>query len=294
MKIFIFGFLFYLISFGSFGKYDKSNISSDSLVYIQYTNLINGYYVKVKWIPNQVINSHTIGPAIIEFFQKKDSILFSITTNKFGVLSKELPFEYSEDSLFLIKIQTNKIELKYNNLIRKNLDQSFFDSNEPFFFQDINFDNIDDLILVEHYQAQRETSRFIPYDLKSIVMYQEWSDNNLRYYMPYKEFDGFSSIDYRRRQIHLYHSGGACAGEEFVYEYLPLDEIEYIHDESLESRVAKNINYMVNNDYFNTKMILKFYLKQVYNNRTGACNLNRYRINLAKDHSIELLSTSPY
>ena len=139
---------------------DQAKNIQPKVVTIEYTNEVSGFLVKVIWKPNNVHFEHTTGPAIIEFYNIKDSTTFTLTNNNFGVLSSKLPFSYSEVGDEIISINQNDIKLVYdiNNLFDS---QGFFRiTNETFFFQDLDFDNKNELILGELDQGQRGVATF--------------------------------------------------------------------------------------------------------------------------------------
>ena len=145
------------------------------VVTIEYSNEINGYSVKVIWKPKAVRYRHTKGPAIIEFHNKKDGTSFTLTNNNFGIFNSKLPFSYSKDSMEIISLNQNDIKLVYDENNLKS-EENFGTTNEPFFFQDLDFDAIKELVIVEK-------NKFV---LETII--EEQSDDNLSkcYELKYK------------------------------------------------------------------------------------------------------------
>jgi hypothetical protein len=188
------------------------------VVTIEYSNEINGYSVNVIWKPNAVRYSHTKGPAIIEFYNKKDSTSFTITNNNFGILNSKLPFSYSEDSMEIISLNQDKIQLNYDEKSLKS-EEHFGTTNEPFFFQDLDFDNIKELVIAEIENGQRGVASFKAYKMEDGDIQSELYGitNN----EPFKSLDEISKIDYINKRIIIYGSGGVCASGSEIYKLIP-------------------------------------------------------------------------
>ena len=194
-----------------------------SLVTINYSNEINGYTVQVLWKPMVVRNNHTKGPAILEFYNNNDSTSFFLTNNHFGIENRKLPFTYSEDYLDIVSLDETEIELEYHEdyLIS---DYSFGTTKEPFFFQDLDFDEKEELVFVEIDNGQRGVASFKAYkfdysDLINLGLQPEL--NGITSKEPFKSLDEMSVVDYKNQQIRLNKSGGRCANGFEVYKIQP-------------------------------------------------------------------------
>jgi hypothetical protein len=135
-------------------------------VSISYSNVINGYSVYVLWKPMVVSNNRTIGPAILEFYKVDEPYSFFLTNNHFGIENSKLPFTYSEDGLGIISINEYEIYLGYD---KDGLESaySFGTTNQPFFFQDLDFDKIEELVFVESENGQRGVASFKAYKFEN-------------------------------------------------------------------------------------------------------------------------------
>jgi hypothetical protein len=135
-------------------------------VSISYSNVINGYSVYVLWKPMVVSNNRTIGPAILEFYKVDEPYSFFLTNNHFGIENSKLPFTYSEDGLGIISINEYEIYLGYDEDDLKS-EYSFGTTNQPFFFQDLDFDKIEELVFVESENGQRGVASFKAYKFEN-------------------------------------------------------------------------------------------------------------------------------
>lgn len=232
----------------------KSQTKNDEIkiVTIEYSNEINGYTVKVIWKPNVVRYSHTKGPAILEFHNIKDSTSFTLTNNNFSILNSKLPFSYSEDSLEIVSLNQSEIRLVYEE---KNLKSwyTFGTTNEPFFFQDLDFDNIKELILGEIDNGQRGVASFKAYKFEYDEIQSElYGITNIE---PFKSLDEMSKIDYTNKRIIIYGSGGDCASGSEIYKLLP----------------SKN-------DYEGNKFILETVIEEERDDNLNKCYELKYKV----------------
>lgn len=198
--------------------------SKNEIVTITFDNEVNGYSIDVIWKPNSVHYGFTKGPAIITFSNKKDSINFSLSNNNFSISNNRLPFIYNTDSSEILSLKQEHINLVYDE---NNLEEEGFfgTTNEPFFFQDLDFDNIKELLLVEVGNAQRYYSSFKAYKLESGGLQTEMS--GITHNEPYKSLDELSTIDYKNKRIIIYNSGGICANSSEIYNYKTSKDKDY-------------------------------------------------------------------
>lgn len=189
----------------------------NEIVKITFENEINGYTVEVIWKPNSVRYQHTKGPAILTFLNKKESSSFTLANNNFSILNNRLPFSYNSDSSEILSLNENEITLLYdeNNLEDEG---SFGTTNEPFFFQDLDFDDVKELLLVEVNNGQRFVASFKAYKLEYSWVQEEM--NGITYNEPYKSLDEMSEIDYKNKKIIIYKSGGNCANSFDIYKFV--------------------------------------------------------------------------
>ena len=98
-------------------------------------------------------------------------------------------------------------------------EKSFGATPEPFFFQDLDFDNSKELIIKEAVNGQRGGSSFKAYKIKN--GYLESDLYNITYNEPYKSLDEMSKIDYTKKQITISKSGGSCGSVNEIYKLMP-------------------------------------------------------------------------
>ena len=187
-------------------------------VTIAYTNEINGYSVSVLWKPLVVRNNRTIGPAILEFYKIDEPYSFFLTNNHFGLENSMLPFSYSEDNLSITSLNEYEINLEYNE-DDLGTDYSFGTTNAPFFFQDLDFDKIEELVFVEIENGQRGVASFKAYKFENSELQPD--RYGITTIEPFRSLDEMSKVDYLTKRITIYNSGGNCANSYEIYKLQP-------------------------------------------------------------------------
>lgn len=191
---------------------------NNDLIKIKYQNKINSFSVDAVWKPEKVSYNHVVGPAIVTFKNDSEEIKFSVSINKFSILKSQLPFSYSSDEFQITKFNKTIIELIYDANKFTNDESDFGKTNVPFFFQDIDFDNEKELIFTEIDNGQRGVATFKVFgfdygDLESELYGKTYKE-------PYISLDEMSKIDYDKKRIIIYGSGGICNGSYTFYELL--------------------------------------------------------------------------
>jgi hypothetical protein len=228
--------------------------SEPSTVRIEYSNLINGYKVTAIWKPVYVKHGCAYGAAIVEFYNPKDSVKFDVTNGYFAIDIKKLPFSYDKDSLKVVRFNETNITLLYKEMNNKT-NENFGNTWEPFFFQDVDFDNVKDLIMEEYGQGQRAGACFRAYKLDEKGQREE-QIFNITYVEPFFSLDNNSKIDYANKRIEIVRCCGSCAYETKIYS---IDEKE-------------------SSSYGGNKFFLEFIKQEKYNSDEGKCYEETYRI----------------
>jgi hypothetical protein len=215
-------------------------------VSISYSSVINGYSVYVLWKPMVVSNNRTIGPAILEFYKVDEPYSFFLTNNHFGIENSKLPFTYSEDGLGIISINEYEINFGYDNDDLESA-YSFGTTNQPFFFQDLDFDKIEELVFVESENGQRGVASFKAYKFENSELQPD--RYGITSIEPFKSLDEMSKIDYLTKRITIYNSGGNCANSYEIYK-LQLAKNEYEGNSfTLETRIEEQRDEKSNKCY---------------------------------------------
>ena len=246
-------FLFLFITLISCSKQNKNESISDQLesaknniekknneITINYSTPIKGYNVSAKWIIrkkndayNKVSAGDFIGPAILTFEDVKTKEIFWVLHPEFTIdIDKEnLKYFTVKDGEFIKNqsfTQISKyIKPKFEKVGTSKEEEGFGYTYIPFFFQDVDFDDKDELILT--YAATYETGgsqnklfKTPDYDnLEFREMTEEPFSNFSGFYYGNPSADAYSYtiIDYKNKTIT--HSGMSGAGGrgEIIYEF---------------------------------------------------------------------------
>lgn len=209
----------------------KKEIQNE-ILYIEYNNPINGYKVNIIWEPIGTVPQNSnliIGPAILNFTNIKNNAKFAIVNNFFSLHKKNTPFikfncsqnnykNKSCNSLKSMELSEQHVKLEYNyKPFKINQDSYLVEDKPPFFFQDVNFDEKDELIIVQPRQGQRGVDNY--------KIFSPPEDNYLddftqpTNYEPFRNFDDLTDIDYEKKEIWIHRSGGACSSSFEGYRY---------------------------------------------------------------------------
>lgn len=218
-------------------------------VSISYSNVINGYSVYVLWKPMVVSNNRTIGPAIIEFYKVDEPYSFFLTNNHFGIENSKLPFTYSEDGLSIVSINEYEIYLGYDKDDLQS-EYSFGTTNQPFFFQDLDFDKIEELVLVESENGQRGIASFKAYKFENSELQPD--RYGITSIEPFRSLDEMSKVDYLTKRITIYKSGGNCANSHEIYKLQPAKNEYEGNSFTLETIIEEQIDEKLNKCYEST------------------------------------------
>jgi hypothetical protein len=222
----------------------QTNYVEPNGVSIAYTNEINGYSVFVLWKPMLVSNNRTIGPAILEFYKTDEASSFYLTNNHFGIENSKLPFTYAKDGLSIASFNEYEIELAYNE-DDLGSEYSFGTTNEPFFFQDLDFDTSKELVFVEIGNGQRGIASFKAYKFENSELQPD--RYGITSIEPFRSLDEMSKVDYLTKRITIYKSGGNCANSYEIYKLQPAKNeyegnsfvLETVIEEQIEEKSNK-------------------------------------------------------
>ena len=138
------------------------------------------------------------------------------------ILKSKLPFRYGIDNNVAVLdlsvpgykhiVQDNQIA----GIPTKIGGNSFGIGTEPFFFEDINFDGIKELFLLEAHKGQRGFSAFKAYKLKADGSLAEVDQITER--EPFSSLDGSTHIDYTNKEIGINNSMGWCSSSYHTYQ----------------------------------------------------------------------------
>lgn len=189
------------------------------MVTVKFQNKINKYTVEAIWKPTNVRYNHIVGPAIVTFKNSSEDIEFSISINKFSILKSQLPFSYSSDDLEITKLNRNSLDLVYDLNKLTDTESTFGNTNVPFFFQDLDFDNEKELIFTEIDNGQRGVATFKVFGLDDGDLESELYDKTNS--EPFTSLDTTSKFDVKNKRIIIYGSGGMCSNSYTFYQLIP-------------------------------------------------------------------------
>lgn len=198
----------------------KNQSKSDfNIITVDYANIVNGYKVKVAWLPNlKLVHEHPeyiSGPAILEFSNINDSLLFSVSTNNYAIKKDLFSVTYLNiDSLDLASLNTSQITIQNKELSQIHDSTPIKDSE--FSFADLDFDGEKELIVRNYGVWSQGTSR---YDIYHHSRSDDDSHINKITYSPFNYIDDYTGFDYAAKTIQTTSIYGVCASHSTTYEF---------------------------------------------------------------------------
>ena len=197
-------------------------------IHLKFTDVIDDKYtVNVLWTPDDENIPKLVGPATIRFVKDSGGV-FSVsvdafhlpldTLNKLGLLK----FDYSGDYHTLAVDLTKVYPVEYSG--KDSLFDSFRGNSVPFFFEDIDFDGKDELIVVDFGTGQKWVDDYKVYK----PIYKDGNMYNLATEKPFNMLDQKTTFNKENRTIDVFLSGGAClnSNEKFKLvsgKYTPIE-----------------------------------------------------------------------
>ena len=216
---------------------DKKN----NEITIKYSTPIKGYNVSARWLIRgklEVMGSENFsGPAILTFE--------NIDTKEISwVLHPEFTIDIDKENLKYITIKDGEyiknqsftqiskyIKPKFEKVGTSKEEEGFGYTYIPFFFQDVDFDDVDELILTyaTTYEKGGSKNKIFKKDDYENLEFSEMTNE------PFTNFSGFyygnpsadaynyTSIDYKNKTITHHELSGAGGSGEIIYEFKKSD-----------------------------------------------------------------------
>jgi hypothetical protein len=194
-----------VIGVGSvYGKEDPKYVE------ITYSKPVEDHDVKIHWRPYEVMCNHLIGPAILEFTNKKTGDRFFLTNNRFGLPT-------SLDWFKTVKLNKGYYEKTSQPSLVLDYTAPEFTAKLPsnsFFFVDLTFDGKKELVVTEIANGQRWRHTYKVYDPEKMGTYTPIAATE-----PFCSLDSESVIDRKNRTIRIHNSGGASVYDILLYRF---------------------------------------------------------------------------
>lgn len=194
---------------------DTENLNKTPQITIEYLNLVNGYKVKILWIPNKIAsneNEKIVGPAILEL-KKNDGKTFYANFTNFSI-DITIP-NLKMNNEFVQSFTPTYIQRKFNT------------EKDPFFFKDVNFDNHKELIISE--------TGLLDFDRKVYRIFEviENSDfhNNTLDELKESVFDDYvnSTFDAINKEIITIEYNGCCEYDQYYFKNKDISDKNYFY-----------------------------------------------------------------
>lgn len=166
---------------------------------IEYLNEVNDYKIKIIWIPNKIAseqNDKIVGPAILEL-KKKDGTTYYANYTNFSI---DIPVKNLKiKNGFVQSFTPTNIQKKYNS------------DEDPFRFQDVNFDKEKEFIILETGLADYYRSTYRVFEFDNNKTLNELTEE------PFNLF-GNETLDYKKKEIMIPEYFTCCENTQYYYK----------------------------------------------------------------------------
>ena len=177
-------------------------------IYIKYKQPVNGYTVKVLWLPFTDENGYTYetGNAILYFESKRDN--FYIQTNAY------------RDTAIYSHTHLKDGDVLLWDYTRKK-DDEILSKYSPFFFSDVNFDGKEELLINDYNGGSRGSNAYEVYEVSPYLaeILKDPPFNVLE--------DGITEFDPKNKTITKRHSLSAFEMVTHIYKAIKQERVEF-------------------------------------------------------------------
>jgi hypothetical protein len=245
-------------------------------IHLQFSDTVkDGYTVNVSWNPDGGLAPMLTGPALINFKSnaKFGTGSYSVKAGYFHIPNRMLVdaglIIFGENGKFDLSVDLSKTyKIKYNSKLFKkislldNTHEGFnvtdflndnYDHNAPgsweqipFFFEDVDFDGVEELIVTDFNSGQRggnEYSIHKYFERYGKINYKNQSDE------PFGYIDQLTTFDKDSKTIAQFHSGGSCANSEDIYKIMG-SKFERIQYKKWHQSASMIMNYVCTESTF--------------------------------------------
>jgi hypothetical protein len=257
----------------------KSFFDGTKTIHLKFTDVINDKYtVNAVWAPIDDQSPRLVGPATISFL-KGSNYLFSVSANEF-----HLPYDELEklgvlkvdDEGQAVKVDLNKVysfeyhSKSFNKISLMNNTHKYEVSGSteqtPFFFEDIDFDGKDELIVVNFntLDGQRWFNTYSIYK----PTYKYGNIYNLVNTEPFNIIDQLTTFDKDSKTTSHYYRGGSCSNSEDTYKMIG-GQFEHIKYKKWRESTSKKLGFVCTEstyDIVDGKQVLESETDSFYDN----------------------------
>lgn len=189
-------------------------------VRITFSNTIRGYRVSVVWNPARAYDGIT-GPATITFSDKKTGKKHIFVTNYFSMPSSLFPESFiTENGTIDSSMDGKRFVFKYPLRTKDSSGvEQRMNTSMPFYFEDIDWDGHQELVIVCAEAGQRSSNVYHAYEMRchnkrTLIDYHDKIDGEAAC------FDGLAEFDKKKRTMMRTYSGGAFSSSYILYKWV--------------------------------------------------------------------------
>jgi hypothetical protein len=200
---------------------EQKTTEINNKVIVEYTEPIKGFNVKIYWtIKDSIsdIDNRMVGTAILELERQNDKTKFNVTYQSYSI----------SDSICSIKVYEDFKKSDIPNIIQTNYSA---EGRPDFYFKDINFDNVEELIItetgLEEYNAP--VYRVFEFQNNELIELKDFPSISLH--------EGKGNIDYEKKEITTKDYYSCCEYDEDFYKYEKNSKEQFVYFKSIHHKI---------------------------------------------------------
>ena len=203
---------------------EQKSTEKNNKVIVEFTEPIKGFNAKIFWtIKDSIsdVDNRIVGTAILELERQNDKTKFKVNYQSYSI----------SDSICGLKIYESFKKSDIPNIVQTNYSA---EGRPDFYFKDINFDNVEELIITESGLGEYYTPvyRVFEFQNNELVELKDFPSICLH--------EGKGNIDYEKKEITTKDYFSCCTYMEDFYKYDKNSKKQFVYFKTEEHRVDPN------------------------------------------------------
>lgn len=205
---------------------EQKSTEKNNKVIVEFTEPIKSFNAKIFWtIKDSIsdVDNRIVGTAILELERQNDKTKFKVNYQSYSI----------NDSICSLKIYESFKKGNIPNIIQTNYSVDA-EGKSDFYFKDINFDNVEELIITESGLTEFGTPVYRVFEFQNNELIE------LKDFPSICLYEGKGNIDYEKKEITTKDYYSCCTYIEDFYKYDKNSKNQFVHFKSEKHKVDPN------------------------------------------------------